>query len=58
MWVSFDMTVYAYLYVYMGRIDFRVALIRKYIYGYIYIYKYLACNLEPRFSFLHVQLWD
>ena len=37
----------------MGRIYFWVALIRKYIYiyGYIYIWKYLACNLEPRFTF-------
>ena len=32
----------------------RVALIRKYIYMGIYIWKYLACNLETRFSFLHI----
>jgi len=32
------MTIYAYLYVYMGHIYFRVPLIQKYIYGYIYIY--------------------
>ena len=51
MWVSFDMIVYAYLYVYMGRIYFQVALIWKYIYMGIYIWKYLACNLEPRFLF-------
>ena len=49
--VSFDTTVYAYLYVYMGRIYFWVALIRKYIYMDIYIWKYLACNPEPRFLF-------
>ena len=53
MWVSFDMAVYEYLYVYIGRIYFRVALIWK----YIYIWKYLACNLEPRFLFLHIYLW-
>ena len=23
----------------------------------IYIWKYLACNLEPRFLFLHIYLW-
>ena len=57
MWVSFDTTVYAYLYVYRGRIYFRVALIRKYIYMGIYIWKYLACNIEPRFLFLHIYLW-
>ena len=37
MWVSFDMAVYEYLYVYIGRIYFRVALIRKYIYIGIYM---------------------
>ena len=35
----------------------QVALIWKYIYMGIYIWKYLACNIEPRFSFLLVQLW-
>ena len=35
----------------------RVVLIWKYIYMGIYIWKYLACNVEPRFSFLLVQLW-
>ena len=44
------MAIYAYLYVYMGRIYFRVALIWKYIYGYIYM-EVLACNLEPWFYF-------
>ena len=57
MWVSFDTAIYAYLYVYIGRIYFWVALIRKYIYMGIYIWKYLAYNLEPRFSFLHIYLW-
>ena len=57
MWVSFDTTIYSYLYVYMGRIYFWVALIWKHIYGYIYIWKYLAYNLEPRFSFVHIYLW-
>ena len=45
MWVSFDMAIYAYLYVYMGRIYFRVALIQKYIYGYIYMKVF---SLQPR----------
>ena len=45
MWVSFDMTVYAYLYVYIGRIYFQVALIWKYIYGYIYMEVF---SLQPR----------
>ena len=45
MWVSFDTTVYAYLYVYMGHIYFWVALIRKYIYGYIYMEVF---SLQPR----------
>ena len=35
----------------MRRIYFWVALIRKYIYMGIYMWKYLACNLEPRFTF-------
>ena len=50
MWVSFDMAIYAYLYVYIGRIYFRVALIQKYIYMEVF-------SMQPRFSFLHVQLW-
>ena len=38
MWVSFDTAIYAYFYVYKGRIYLRVALIWKYIYnGYIYM---------------------
>ena len=57
MWVSFNTTLYAYLYVYMGRIYFQVVLIQKYIYISIYIWKYLAYNLEPRLSFLHIELW-
>ena len=39
------MTLYAYLYVYMGHIYFRVALIWKYIYGYIYMEVF---TLQPR----------
>ena len=45
MWVSFDMAVYAYLYVYIGHIYFRVALIRKYIYMGIYMEVF---TLQPR----------
>ena len=45
MWVSFDMTIYAYLYVYIGRIYFQVALIRKYIYMGIYMEVF---SLQPR----------
>ena len=37
-----------------GKFNDRVALIWKYIYMGIYIWKYLACNLEPRLSFLHI----
>ena len=55
MWVSFDMAVDAYLYVCMARIYFRVALIRKYLYIYIYI-EVFSCNLEPRFTFWHIYL--
>ena len=29
--------LYMHIYMYIGRIYFRVALIRKYIYGYIYM---------------------
>ena len=47
MWVSFDTTVYAYLYVYIGRIYFSVALIRKYIHIYGYIYMEVF-SLQPR----------
>ena len=45
MWVSFDTTIYAYLYVCMGRIYFWVALIWKYIYGCIYMEVF---SLQPR----------
>ena len=45
MWVSFDMAIYAYLYVHIGRIYFRVALIWKYIYGCIYVEVF---SLQPR----------
>ena len=53
MWVTFDMAIYAYLYVYIGHIYFRCGS----IYMGIYMWKYLACNLEPRFLFLHIYLW-
>ena len=47
--VSFDTTVYAYLYVYMGRIYFWVALIRKYIYMGIYMGIYMEVfSIQPR----------
>ena len=39
------MAIYAYLYVCMGRIYFWVALIQKYIYGYIYMEVF---SLQPR----------
>ena len=44
--------LYMHIYVCMGHIYFRVALIRKYIYMGVYIWKYLAYNLEPRCLFL------
>ena len=47
MCVSFDTTVYAYLYAYIGRIYFRVALIRMYIYTWVYIYMEVF-SLQPR----------
>ena len=52
MWVSFDTTIYAYLYVYIGRIYFRVALIWKYIYMEVF-------RLQPRAQIyiLHIYLW-
>ena len=49
MWVSFDMAVYTYLYVYIGRIYFWVALIRKYIYMGIYMEVF---SLQPRAQIL------
>ena len=47
--------IYIRKYLIVGsKFNDRVALIWKYIYMGIYIWKYLACNLEPRFSFLHI----
>ena len=37
----------------MGRIYFWVALIQKYMYGYIYM-EVFSCNIEPRFIFWHL----
>ena len=51
--ISFDTVVVTYLYVCMARIYFRVALIWKYMYGYIYM-EVFSCNLEPRFIFWHI----
>ena len=52
MWVSFDMTVYAYLYVYIGTYLLSGSFDTEvYIYMGIYIWKYLDRNLEPRFTF-------
>ena len=51
------MAIYAYSICMYRRIYFQVALIQKYIYMGIYMWKYLACNLEPRLSFLHIELW-
>jgi len=41
LWVRIDTAVYAYLYVCVGRIYFRVALIRKYIYMEVF-------SIQPR----------
>ena len=56
MWVSFDMTVYAYLYVYIGCIYFRVALIQKYIYMGIYM-EVFRLQHKAQIYILHIELW-
>ena len=42
-------------YLIVGINSHRVALIRKYIYGYTYM-EVFSCNLEPRFTFLYLYL--
>ena len=53
---SFDMAIYACLHVCMVGINcHRVALIRKYMYGYTYM-EVFSCNLDPAFTFLYLYL--
>ena len=53
MCVSFDMAIYAYLYVYIGRIYSWVALIWKYIYLGIYMEVF---SLQPRVQIYNMHI--
>ena len=47
------MHIYMYVWMYLHMDSFGTEVYNC----WVYIWKYLACNLETRFSFLHMYMW-